>query len=251
MKNESIIEKMKQMRLFGMYQAFQSTLDAGQYQNYTPDEMINYLIDAEWDNRQTRKIERLVRIARFRYKACLEEISYTEDRSLDKNQMIRFATCDFIKRKENMIITGATGVGKSYIASAIGHQACLKGFKVMYFNMAKLLSKLKMMKADGSYLKEINRIEKQDLIIIDDFGLQPLDNQNRLMFLEIIEDRHERQSTIITSQLPVEQWYEIISDKTIADALLDRLVHSSHRLEITGESLRRKKTLQNMDNRMN
>lgn len=219
---------------------------------YKPtDELISYLIDAEWDDRQTRKIERHVRTARFRYKACVEEIVYSEDRNLDRNNMIRFGSCDYIKRKENIIITGATGVGKSYIASALGHQACLKGYKVMYFNMAKLLSKLKMMKADGSYLKEINRIEKQDVLIIDDFGLQPLDNNNRLMFLEIIEDRHERQSTIITSQLPVEKWYEIIADKTIADAVLDRLAHSSHRLEIKGESLRRKKSLKNMSDKLN
>jgi DNA replication protein DnaC len=241
MTNEVIIEKMKKMKFYGMVRSFQSTLEAGGYQNYTPDELISYLIESEWDDRQTRKIERHVRLAKFRYKTCVEHIYYDETRNLDKNQMLRYASCDFIRRKENIIITGATGVGKSYIASALGNQACLQGLKVIYFNMAKLLSKLKMLKADGSYLKEINRIEKQDLVIFDDFGLQPMDNQNRLAFLEIIEDRHDRKSSIITSQIPVDKWHEIINDKTIADAILDRLVHASHRIELMGESMRKKK----------
>lgn len=241
MTNVDPTEKMKQMRLFGMHRAFSSTLQADAYKSYTADEMITYLLQAEWDDRQSRKLDRNVKTAKFRYKASVEDMAYDPGRNLDKNTMLRYANCDFINRHENIIITGATGVGKSYIASALGHQACMHGFKVMYFNMAKLISKLKMVKADGSYLKEINRIEKQDLVIFDDFGLQPMENQTRLDFLEIIEDRHERKSTIITSQLPVEKWYEIISDKTIADAILDRLVHSSHRIELQGESLRKKK----------
>ena len=242
MESELLIEKMKNLHFFGMCRAFETTLETGKNQNYTQDEMINYLLDAEMDERHTRKIERLVRMARFRYKACIEDLTFDEKRNLDKNQILRFASCDFIRRNENIIITGATGVGKSYIASALGHQACIKEFKVLYANMAKLLSKLKMLKADGSYLKEITRMGKVDLLIIDDFGLQTLDSQSRLSFLEIIEDRHDQKSTIITSQMPVEQWYEIISDKTVADAILDRLVHSSHRIEIEGESYRKRKT---------
>jgi len=228
MESEVLLEKMKHLKFFGMCRAFGTTLEAGRNQHYTQDEMINYLLDAEMDERHTRKIERLVRMARFRYKACIEDLAYDDKRNLDKNQILRFASCDFIRRNENIIITGATGVGKSFVASALGHQSCIKEFKVLYENMAKLLSKLKMLKADGSYLKEITRMAKVDLLIIDDFGLQSLDSQSRLSFLEIIEDRHDQKSTIITSQIPVEQWYEIISDKTVADAILDRLVHSSH-----------------------
>ncbi len=166
---------------------------------------------------------------------------YDDQRELEKNLMLRLAECNYLDKHENIIITGATGVGKSYVASALGNQACISGFKVMYFNMAKLLAKLKMLKADGSYLREITRMEKTDLLIIDDFGLQPLDNQSRLSFLEIIEDRHEARSTILTSQVPVEKWHEIIGDKTVADAILDRLVYSSHRIELKGESYRKKK----------
>jgi DNA replication protein DnaC len=242
MESEVLLEKMKHLHFFGMCRAFETTLRAGRNQNYTQDEMINYLLDAEMDERHTRKIERLVRMARFRYKACIEDLTYDDKRNLDKNHILRFASCDFIRRNENIIITGATGVGKSFVASALGHQACIKEFKVQYENMAKLLSKLKMLKADGSYLKEITRMAKVDLLIIDDFGLQSLDSPSRLSFLEIIEDRHDQKSTIITSQFPVEQWYEIISDRTVADAILDRLVHSSHRIEIEGESYRKRKT---------
>jgi DNA replication protein DnaC len=152
----------------------------------------------------------------------------------------RLGNCDFIKNKENVLITGSTGVGKSYLASAIGHQACSMGKKVLYFNTAKLFTMLKTAKADGSYTKQINKLEKQDLLILDDFGLKPLDNINRHTLMEIIEDRHGQKSTLIASQLPVSKWHDIIGENTLADAILDRLVHAAHRIDIKGESMRRK-----------
>ena len=241
MQSELITEKMNELHFYGMKRAFESTFTTGKQEKYTQDELVNYLLDAELDDRKTRRIERSIRLAKFRYKACIEDLIYDEQREIDKNQIMRFAECEFIKRKENIIITGATGVGKSYVASALGNQACIAGFKTQYTNMGKLISKIKMVKADGSYLREITRMEKVDLLVIDDFGLQSLDNQSRLSFLEIIEDRHEKRSTIITSQLPVEKWYEVIGEKTIADAILDRLVYSSHRMELRGESFRKRK----------
>jgi DNA replication protein DnaC len=236
---ETIKQKMNQMKLFGMHQAYHSLLEANQHHSLTNDEFTNLLVQAEWEERENRKINRHLKSARFRYQASFEEIDFTHNRNLDKTFILRLADCSFIKRKEDLLITGPTGVGKSFMASAIGHQACQSGYKVVYFNSQKLFARLKMTKADGSYFKEINKIEKQDLLILDDFGLQPLDNYSRSMLMEIIEDRHGRKSTIISSQLPVSSWYEVIGESTIADAILDRLVHKAHRLDIKGESMRK------------
>jgi DNA replication protein DnaC len=199
------------------------------------------LIESEYDDRESRKVERLITTAKFRYRAFIEEITASSSRNIDKNTIGRLSSCDFISQKQNILITGSTGVGKSFIATAIGYKACTMGYKVMYFSINKLFSRLKMAKADGSYLKEIDRIEKQDLIILDDFGLQSLDNLKRQDFMEIIEDRHGKRSTIIASQLPVSAWHEVIAEQTIADAILDRMVHNSLRIDLKAESMRRKK----------
>lgn len=244
--NEKTLEKMKNLKFYGMAMAFATCLEDGRMATMTADEMISFLIHSEWDDRNNRRIERHIRNAKFRYNASIEKLYFGPDRNLEKNMVMRFAECNFIDKAENILITGCTGIGKSYIASAIGNQACLKGYKVFYMNIAKLFSKLKMLKADGSYLREISRIEKQDLLILDDFGLQPLDNHNRSALMELIEDRHEKRSTIITSQLPVKEWYDVIGEKTIADAVLDRLVHDAHRLEITGESMRKNRIIRNL-----
>ena len=200
-----------------------------------------FLIEAEWEERQTRKIDRLMRMARFRYKASIEEIAFNEQRNLDKNQILRFTECDFIRQKQNILITGSTGVGKSFLTCALGHQACFKGHRVIYFNIAKILARVKMQKAEGSYLKEMAKIERQDLVILDDFGLQPIDSQRRITVLEMMEDRSDIRSTIVTSQLPVSAWHEVINEKIMADAIMDRLVHSSHRIDLRGESMRKKR----------
>lgn len=235
-----ILEKMRQMRLNGMSKAFDLTLQSGKNEKFTADEMISHLIDAEWDERYNRKLDRSVKMARFRYKASMEQISFDDNR-IDKNQVLRLVNCDFIKRKENIIITGSTGIGKSFLASALGHEACSLGFRVLYQHSTKLFARMKIAKADGSYLKELSKIERQHVLLIDDFGLQPLDQQSRSTLMEIIEDRHGKSSTIFTSQVPVSKWHEIIGEQTIADAILDRIVHDAHRVEMKGESLRKKR----------
>ena len=238
--NEAALDKMRKMSLFGMHRAFKTSLESGKTENYTPDEMVSFLINSEWDDRKNRSIERQVKNAKFRYKASVEEIQFDNERNIDKNQVMRFADCSFITKNENILITGSTGIGKSYIGTAIGHQACCLGYKVIYHSTPKLISKLKIAKADGSYIKEIAKIEKQNLLILDDFGIQPFDAAGRSMLMEIIEDRHGKGSIIVTSQLPVSKWYDVIGDKTLADAILDRIIHQSHRVELSGESMRKK-----------
>jgi len=241
--NVETLNKMKKMRLHGMHHNFQTLLETNRTDKLTHDEFISQLIQSEWDDRHNRSIARGTKNAHFRYKATIEQIDFTNERGIDKNQLHRFADGIFIKKKENLLITGPTGTGKSFLASAIGHQACLLGYKVFYANATKLFAQLKMAKADGSSLSEMAKLEKQDLLILDDFGLQPFDSVSRMLLMEIFEDRHGNRSTIVTSQLPVAQWYDIIGEQTIADAILDRLVHTAHRIELSGESLRKKTEL--------
>jgi DNA replication protein DnaC len=239
--NKESLEKMSRMRLLGMYQAFKASIESDvQTQNFTNDELVHHLVQSEWDDRQHRSVQRGLKNANFRYSASIEQLDYTGQRGLDKNIVQRLSACDFIKKGEDLFITGSTGTGKSFLASALGQQACLLGYKVLYTNTAKLMSHLKMARADGAHLKELSKIEKQDALILDDFGVQPFDAQGRALLLDIIEDRHGKRSTIITAQLPVKKWHEVIGEKTIADAIMDRIVHQSIRIELYGESLRKK-----------
>jgi DNA replication protein DnaC len=229
------------MKFFGMFHAFKSSMETGKMNDYTADELLAHLVEAEWDDRQNRRVERAIHYAKFRYKASVEDVHYHADRSLDRNQIMRLADCTFIDRFENILITGSTGIGKSYVASALGYQACMQGYRVFYGSTPKLFAKLKMAKADGSYIKELSRLERTQLLILDDFGIQPFDSQSRSALMELIEDRHGKTSLIITSQLPVSKWFEVIGEKTIADAILDRIVHDAHRIELRGESMRKKR----------
>ena len=239
---------MKQMKLYGMHGAFKTAIETGKTDDYTIDQFTSMLTDAEWDERNNRRIERTIKNARFHYKSSIENVVYDQSRNIDKTLLMRLAECTFIENNENVLITGSTVAGKSYLATALGYQACIEGYRTMYFNTTKLFSKLKLAKADGSYLKELAKLERQHLIILDDFGLQPLDSQNRIALLEIIEDRHNKGSVIVTSQIPVKAWYETIGEKTIADAILDRLIHQSHRIELAGESMRKKRNMISIEN---
>lgn len=239
MNNNQTVEKLKQMRLTAMAELHLQHVKSNKFNDITPDEYMALMADHEWEDRENKKISRLLNQADFRQKATTAEVSYTESRNLDKNMFSRLTTLDFITKKENIILTGASGVGKSYLAQALGNQACLMGYKVYYTNTARLLSMLKLSKVDGTYLRELRKLLKVDLLIMDDFGLQAFDTHAREALMDIIDDRFNQKSTIVSSQIPVSAWYDIIGEGTIADAILDRLVNSSHRIDLKGESLRK------------
>ncbi|MES1218764.1 MAG: IS21-like element helper ATPase IstB [Bacteroidota bacterium] len=238
--NKESLDKMNRMRLLGMHHAFETAIETKKMNTFTNDEIVHHLVQSEWDDRQYRALQRGLKNANFRYKATIEQLDYSEERGLDKNMVQRLSDCSFIDKGEDLFITGSTGTGKSFLATALGQQACLLGYKVLYTNTTKLLSQLKMAKADGKHLKELTGIEKKDVLILDDFGIQPLDAPGRAILMDIVEDRHNKHTTIITSQVPVKKWHEIIGEKTLADAILDRIVHQSIRIELFGDSLRKK-----------
>ncbi len=228
-----------QLRLHGMNRSWKSLLETRRQSELSLEEGLEILLQAEQQDRENRRFDRLQKNARFRYRASIEEIRYDASRGIDKALIARLATGEYLSKGESVLITGSTGCGKSFIASALGHQACAQGHKVAYFNTQKLMMKTKMSRAEGTIFKLFDGLSKAALLIIDDFGLTNLGQQQQLDLMEMIEDRHAKSSTIIASQLPVSSWFDVIGEETIADAILDRLVHTSHRIELKGESLRK------------
>ena len=237
--NQETLEKMRQMRLQGMYNAFKTSMESFKTESMTTDQFVAWLVSNEWDDRCNRMIERLIKQASFRYKASLEEVDYSLERGLERNLLERLAELSFVKESRDLFITGSSGTGKSYIATALGYRACQKGMKVLYANTARLMGQLKMAKAKGTILQELKKIERADLLVLDEFGIQPFDAGGRMNLMDIVEDRHGKKSTLITSQVPVKDWYDIIGEKTIADAVLDRIVHQAIRIELHGDSIRK------------
>lgn len=233
--------QFKALRLQGMSQCWKTLVETRKHHEISLTEGIELLLQAENQQRINNRFERLRKNARFRYQASIEEIKFESDRKLDKAYVLELATNAYIEKGESILVTGATGSGKSFIASAFGHQACAQGYKVLYFNAQKLFIKAKLARLDGTIFKLFEQMAKVDLLILDDFGLMHLEKQQQLDLMEIIEDRHGKTATIIASQLPVTNWYDIIGEVTIADAIMDRLVHTSHRLELYGEESLRKK----------
>jgi DNA replication protein DnaC len=238
---KQIETQMNSLRLHGMAKSWVAIQESRQLSNLSLSDGMELLLQAETQERDQRRFTRLEHHASFRYKATMEEVKPDATRGLDKTLLHSLATGTYIKNGETILITGATGCGKSFLSSALGHQACMQGNKVAYYNTQKLLMKTKLTRVEGTSFKFFEKISKTDLLILDDFGLTHLDRQQQLDLMEIVEDRHAKKATIIASQLPVASWYDIIGEATIADAILDRLIHTSHRIEIKGESLRKKR----------
>ena len=237
MLNEQTIAKMQEMKLLGMAQFFKELMGKPEHSDLT--EFVGLLIDAEATSRENRKMQRLLRDARLKQQACLEDVDYRHSRGLHKQTLLELSTGQWLVNHQNVLISGPTGVGKTYLACAIGNSVCRQGHSVFYTRAPRLFNTLFQTRADGSYLKYLAKLARFNLLIIDDLGLSPMNENERKDFLEIVEDRNLTTSLIISSQVPVKDWYQIIGDPTIADAVCDRLLHNAYKIELKGESLRK------------
>lgn len=240
MNTQATLQLMHKMKLSGMASTYDSILELPLDKHPDTHDCIATLVDAELQNRAHKRTQMLLRLSKLRYRASLQDIIYKPERKLKKEVIAQLADCAFIERAENLFITGATGCGKSYLACAMGNQACLMGYRTLYFNMNRFCTQMAICKVDGTLIKWINRIQKADLIIFDDFGLQPLSHDIKLLLLQILEDRYANASTLICSQLPAAKWYDYINDPTLADAIMDRLVAKVTKIELHGKSLRKR-----------
>lgn len=238
---ETTLSLLRQLKLYGMASALQGQWEQpGAYEGLAFAERLQLLVDHEDQVRNQRKQERLIRTAQFKLKAQVKDIDYQHPRGLQSSQMASLLHCDWLKKAQNLLLTGPCGSGKTYLACALGHQACLKGYSAKYYRLSRLNLALTQAKADGSYSRLLKALASLDLLIIDDWGLEPLPAAIRNDLMEIMDDRHEHASTLIISQLPTDQWYQAIGDNTLADAILDRLMHNAHRINLKGESMRKK-----------
>lgn len=235
------LEKLTTMRFTGMAAALDEQMQMDGLDDMAFEERLGILLDREQAVRETRRMKTRLRKAKLRQQGSVEDIDFRHPRGLDKSLVVRLTDCQWIRKHNNLIITGPTGVGKSYLACAFAEKACREGFSALYLRTTKLFEDLSLAKGDGRYLKLLTSYAKTDLLVLDDYGLLELNQEQRHDLLEILEDRHGLKSTLVTSQLPVEHWHKQIGDPTLADAILDRLVHSAHKIKLKGESMRKKR----------
>jgi DNA replication protein DnaC len=236
------IEKLTTLKFTGMAKALTEQMRMPDIEQLSFEERLGLLIDRELTERQDRRLQSRLRKARLKQQACIEDIDYRHRRGLDKSLLTRLSTCQWVKEHLNVLITGPTGVGKTWLACALAQQACREGYTTRYLRLPRLLQELPLAKGDGSYLKRMAELAKTEVLLWDDWGLEQLTAEQRHDLLEILEDRHGQRSTLVTSQLPVDQWHAIIGDPTLADAILDRLIHNAYKINLTGESMRKQKS---------
>ena len=232
-------EKLRALKLYGMVKSFEEQSSSKDYEDLSFEERLGLLIDRELTEQENRRLSSRLKRAKFRQQASMEDIDFRQKRGLDKELMKSLGQCKWLTERLNILLTGPCGAGKSFIACALGHKACLEGYKVLYFRASRLFENLALAKGDGRYCRLMSSIAKQDLLIIDDWGLSVLTDQERAQMLEILEDRHGIRSTVITSQLPIEHWHEAIGNPTLADAILDRIIHNAYKIQLKGGSMRK------------
>jgi DNA replication protein DnaC len=238
---EQTMEKLVAMKLHGMAEALRRWMESPKEKAMPAPDLVGLLADAEWTGRENKKLTARLRTARFRQEACVEDIDYQHPRGLSKQVMLDLAACRWVSAHQNIILSGQTGVGKSYLACALGHKACRDGHSVVYRRTSRLLDELAQARADGTHFQLLRRLAKAEVLVLDDFGMEVLTAAQRKDLLEVIEDRYAVSSTIITSQLEPSAWHSVIGDETVADAICDRLVHNAHRVKLGGESIRKTK----------
>lgn len=234
------LDKLQTLRLTGMYHALVEQLQMPDLAPLTFEERLGLLVDRELTERDNRRLTTRLRQAKLRQTACIEDIDYRHPRGLDKALMARLVTCQWVRDHQNVLIIGPTGIGKTWLSCALGQQACRNGLRALYLRLPRFLQELPIAKGDGRYGKLLATLAKTDVLILDDWALAPFSEDNRRDILEIVEDRHERRATMMTSQLPVEHWHDALGDPTLADAILDRLVHNAYRITLHGESMRKR-----------
>lgn len=244
MLSQHTMTTLRAMKLTGMAIAFEEQLTQSAAQSLSFEDRFSLLVDREMTYRDQHKQQRLLKRAKLKEAtACLENIIYRPDRNIDKSLIANLSSGDWIRQHHNLLITGATGSGKTWLACAFAQQACRQGLSATYLRLSRLLDELKIARGDGSFAKRLAQLAKTDLLLLDDLGLTPISQTERSDLLEVLDDRLNHKSTIITSQLPVDQWHTYLNDPTLADAILDRVIHNSHRLEPTGESMRKKRSI--------
>jgi len=238
---EQTLAKLRAMKLSGMATGYGDQMVLPEAHSLPFDERFGLLVDQEETDRQNRKYQGRLRTAKLREKAVIEDLDFSPHRGLDKSVILGLATCGWIAGKQSVLVTGPTGAGKTFVACALAHKAMQRGYSARYARLPRLLQEMQLAKVDGSYLDVLASLARVDVLVIDDWGISPLDGEQRRDFLELVEDRYGTRSLLMTSQLPVDQWFDVIGDATIADAIMDRIIHSAHRLELRGESGRKKK----------